>query len=176
MRRVPRAHILELVVEVIIAIGQAQAALAQIDDVLAGVPVVLMDDWRERRIDAKDVEARHQRRDVALVLDRIEAREQRSERLGTELLDLRFVHEAVVEIADFLRLGAGRGIRRLGYVLDDRLELQLGVFAQLVEGAVTGLVDRHLESVEPFAVDCAVEVVLRPDGRVDVSQIDARGR
>ena len=55
MRDVLRAHVLELVIEVVVAIGQAQPALAQIDDVLAGVPVVLMHD---RRVTARRCEGR----------------------------------------------------------------------------------------------------------------------
>jgi hypothetical protein len=173
MRRVSCAHVLELVVEVVIAIGQAQPTLTKVDDVLAGIPVVLMDDRRERRIDSTDVEARQQCRDVAFVLGGVDAREKRGEWLDTLVLNLRLVHEAVVQIADFLRLGARGDIRRFRDFFDDRLELQLGVFAQLVERAVACLVDRHLEGIEPFAVDCAIEVVLRPDGGIDVSEVEA---
>ena len=100
----------------------------------------------------------------------------RGERREAPFLEPRLVHEAVVEIANLLRLRPRRRVRRSSDVLDDPSELFLGVIAELVERAVARLVGRQLECIEPLAIDRTVEIVLRPRAGIDVLQIDAGHR
>ena len=83
------------------------------------------------------------------------------------------VEEARVVVADLLRIAAGRGLglRRL---FEDVAQVALRVFLQLGERAVVGAVGRNLQRREPAAVDVSIEVVLRPDGLVQVLQVHAR--
>ena len=119
MRDIFPTRILELVVEVVITIRQAQPALAEIDDVLRGIPVVLMNLRRIRRVDADAVQVRNQRRDLLPVLERVDARELGVQRLEAEFFELCLIHETVIQVANLLRVRAGRSVHRLRHVLDD---------------------------------------------------------
>src|SRR5438132_14163789 len=52
----------------------------------------------------------------------------------------------------------------------------LRIVVELIERAIARLVGGNLEGVEPFAVDGAVEIILRSRRGIDILQIDAGAR
>ena len=89
---------------------------------------------------------------------------QTLERLGTQRLDRVLVHETRVEVADLAGIGIGRTVG--GELLDDHLDLLLGLVGQCHERPPAGPIRGDLSGVEPVTVDVAEQVVLRANGVV----------
>ena len=128
-----------IVLQVVIAIGQPEAALIEIEDVVRRLLRIAID-VADHGVDQIQLEELAEMlRQIGLRLDRVDRRQLAIERREAELLDQRFVHEALVEVADLLRLGSRCLRRRLARFLDDGLEVGLGFVEQHVECAVGGL-------------------------------------
>ena len=92
--------------------------------------------------------------------------------LDAEGLDASRVHEARVEIADFALIAAG-GRLRFGGVLENRVQGGAALFGELVERTPTRCVGRNGCLLEPGSIHETEEVVLWPDGMIEVCRIDA---
>ena len=120
-------------VQVIIAIRQAQPALTQVHRVLGCILGILRDTERERRGNAHLVEIADQRRQLGLVLERIDARKVGLQRLQAQRLATCFVHETFVQIADFLRFTAGRLVFLRDDAVNNGTQIAQRVLAQFIE-------------------------------------------
>ncbi len=111
VRQILGACIFELgvILEVVVAIRQSQAALMHDDGVLQRIPGVLIDVEIKGRGRADAIQMRNQRRNVLLVRERVDGGKFGLQRLQSQRLESRFIHEALVQIGDFLCLGAGIG-------------------------------------------------------------------
>ena len=145
--------------EIVVAVGQAQAVLR--DD--HGVAVRRLCIGLDRHVEQRGLEvqrpAAHHRRQVAAGLGRangVKAGRQRSPAQG---VDAGLVHERAVEAAGLGRVGGG--VRRRGGVLQDRSQLQLRLLRQDGVDAVAGSVGGDRQGVEEAAVGEGVEVVAR---------------
>ena len=83
------------------------------------------------------------------------------------------VHEAGIEVADALRVGALGAVGR-GGLGDDVAHLLFGPVGQQPEGAVGGTVGGNGVVGQPATVDMPEQVVLRAGTSVDMAQVDAR--
>ena len=113
IRLILRPHLGELRVlgvEVIVAVGHPQPALAEIDAEHVGVLQVLPQPDGDRHLDAVAVELAEHRRQRVPVAQRVDRRELRHDRIEPLRLDRRGIHEAGVIVADLARLAARRGI------------------------------------------------------------------
>ena len=77
------------VVQIVVAVRQAEARLSEIDDVPGRVLVVLVHLRGKRRVDANPGEVRDRGGDVALALDRIDSGEFGGERPGSQRFQTR---------------------------------------------------------------------------------------
>ena len=101
-----------VVLQVVVAIGQRRAALDEIQRHLRRVAGVGLDETADRA-GRPITDSRPSRLgELPRVRDRVDFREPRLQRIGAELVELRFVHEAGVEIADLLRRAARLLVRR----------------------------------------------------------------
>ena len=93
------------------------------------------------------------------------------QRLEPARLDRSFVHPAGIQVGDLLLDAARRGLagRKL---IEDCVQIGLGLLEYDRAGAVAGAISRDLKAVEPFAVHVAKEVVAWLDARVHLSEID----
>ena len=170
------AHLAELRVagiEEIVAVRQTEPALLQGRHPARRIARVLVDRDADRRGDADPVEAGEQRDQAVDVRHGVDRLQRRGERRGPGGLDRGLVHEAREERRDLSRIGvAGLG----GGLLDEVAQPSLGLVDQGVEGAGARPVGGDRRGRQPAPVGMAVQVVLRPDRRVDRRRIDARGR
>ena len=157
----------ELLVAVVGLVGQPEPALHQVEEVAVGVAVVGVDVGAEQAVAADPLELAEERRHVADVAQRRDGVDQRPDRPGAEPVDPLGVHERREQVADLLRVGvelvALVGVRGLGQVLDDRVDLLLGHVGQLHERPPARPVRGDVGLGQPAAVDVAEQVVLRPD-------------
>ena len=171
-------------VEVVLAVGHAEAALQQERRIAARVVQVLGHPEAEQvvRVEIGRVQHVHvcaqraadQARETRRVGDRRDAVERGLERLEPLRLDSRLVHEARVVVADLPGVGSC-GSPRSGQLGD-----QVGrpLVRQLLErGArpVAAPVGRDLRVFDPGPVRVAEEVVSRRDRGVDAREVDAGG-
>ena len=158
MAYVRRTHVGELLVGVVRLVGQADAALYDVQDVALGIERVGRHVEPERPADADALE------NAELVYERgdgghgVDVGEVGLDRAATRRLDRVFVHETRVQIADLALLGALGGIGRPGLV-EDLAYSDLGIVAQVAERSGDGTVGRDLRTVEPSAVDMPEQVV-----------------
>ena len=129
VRDVGRADVGELVLAVVGLVGQAGAALHDVDQVAGGVPVVGVDVGAEEAAAAAALEAADELDQGGQVGQRRDLLEVGPDRLGTERLDPLLVHEAGEQVADLLRVRPGL-VGALGELLDDRLDPLLGLVAR----------------------------------------------
>ncbi|MNE03488.1 hypothetical protein D3C80_959920 [compost metagenome] len=162
----------EVGLQIVVAVGQAQAALAHVGGVEVGVLQVLEHVDAEQRAAEARVAFAHQAGHAAVVGDGAHGGQVSGQGLGAQLVDAGLVHEAGVEGADLLRIGVGRVG---GAGLDDRLQLALGVFVQDVERAEAGLVRGNLGVPQIGPVGVFVEVVARLHRQVATVQVKAPG-
>jgi hypothetical protein len=87
------------VVDIIVAVREAEAGLRKVDDVSRRVALVLVDVDIEGRGDTDLLQAGDQRRQLGLVLHIVDRREFGGERLQPERFEPRFVDEAAIEVA-----------------------------------------------------------------------------
>ena len=172
-------------VEVVAAVGHAEAALEQIGRVARRVVQVLLDPEAEHvvgvevgRVQGIDVGAEllaERRGQRVRVGDLRDAPEHRRQRLETVRLDGRLVHERGVVVADLLRLRRRRS-RRLFEQLRGPLLHGVG---QALADAGAAAIGRDLRLREPGAVGVEEEVVAglhRAVHRVEIERVTGDGR
>ena len=156
-----------LLLEVIVAIGQAETRLAHLDDIGFGRLIVLADAAAKRNRDAVTVSLREQRGVIRLgrAFDRVEPRLDRREALRLD--------RAGVEIG-----GVGRadlGARLLGRGLQDAPGAIARQIGERVEGAEARLIGGDGGRLRPGAVGVVVEIVARRDAAVHARFVEAEG-
>jgi hypothetical protein len=146
-----------VVAEVVVAIGQAQAALRDLREVSSGVLGIGSHRESEPRIDAMLVQVGEGRGEPRGIDHGVGASERRGKRLETRLVDPGSVHPARVEARHLAlrRRCRGRRAHRLVQCRDEDLRV---AFVQLVECAPAWPVLRDLDAVEPPLVGVTVEV------------------
>ena len=90
--------------------------------------------------------------------------------IAAELVQLRLVHEARVEVADLAVFGAGSGVFGLGHNL---LHGVLGRVSEHREGAPACLVARDLGALEPLRMHVHEEVVAGADVGCELVCVDS---
>ena len=91
-------------------------------------------------------------------------------------LDRFFVHEAQIEIADFLCVAAGLLVLVSRGFLDQDAQIFLGPVRQHGKTAVVRLVFRNLGVFQPGSIRVAIKIVLRPHCRVEIGGLDTRSQ
>ncbi|MNQ10264.1 hypothetical protein D3C85_230950 [compost metagenome] len=169
------AHGLQLgvvILQIVIAVGQAQAGLADVDRVLLGVLRIGRHISGKRRRNAIALQIGEQRRQVFLVLDGSHAGQFGMQGLEAGRIARLVVHEARVQVGDLVRLASGlAGIFHGG--VDQSAQLALGDFAQFDVRAPDGFVGRDFRIAGPDTVDIAVEIIPGADCRVQGFHVDA---
>ena len=159
----------ELLVVVVRLVGQAEAALHDVEQHAVGVLAVDVDVDAEGAAAADLLELAEERREVADVAQAVDGVEQRAQRLVPERLDRLVVHERGVEAGDAHGVVAQpllAGDDPLGEPLDDRADLLLGRVGEVHERTPAPLVGGDLGRLQPSPVDVTEEVVLRADVRI----------
>ena len=130
---------LGVVLQVVVAVGKAQAALIELRDHRVGVFEVLAGAELEQRPDANGVQVGDFFGDLRLVLEVADAVQFRLERREASGVDSLFVHAGGVVIADLLGGGVAIG-GGLGGVFQDLVQDLAVPFGQLTEASPHGLV------------------------------------
>ena len=164
---------LEVVAQVVLAVGQSEAGLGEVERVLVGVLSVVADAGADERAAEAGVRAGHQAGHVVVGLGLLHRVDVGLDRLGVELLDRGLVEERAVDGGDLRLVAAGLEVLVGGKALQDLVHAQLGQVAQHGEGAVARPVRRDLRRRGPLAVDVAEEVVAWLDGLVHRVEVDA---
>ena len=152
---------LGVVLQVVVAVGEAKSALTDIEGVARGLLRVAFDAPLNRcAADAELELPREVGGEILLGGNRVDRRELGRQRSDAQFVSPLLVHEGREEVADLL-LRAACGARRLGGGLDQHAKLLLGVIVRLVESAVGRLVGRNFGLAEPGAVHVGEEIVLR---------------
>ncbi|MDF2902362.1 MAG: hypothetical protein K0Q62_2421, partial [Phenylobacterium sp.] len=150
---------LEAVFQIIVAVGQAEAALHQIDRVFFRVLGVVVHIGAEERSAELAHRAAHQAGHLIVGLDRLDRGQVAGQRLGAQRVDRLLVHEAAIEGAQLGLVALGRGVS--GRPFRHRAHPRLRQFLQRVEGAVARPVGRDLQLVEIGPVRVVEEVLRR---------------
>ncbi len=163
-----------VLVQVVVALAQAEAALAGGGRVHGRILRVGAHAQAHRQVDERRPLA-HQAHQVGPGLDGVDLRQVRPQRTHAGGVDGRGVHVAVVEVGD-LGAGAAGRLRLAGQAFDDRLDARVGQVVEHRERAVVGLVGGQLHVLHPGAVHRAEQAVLRPHAGVHAGLVDARGQ
>ena len=153
--------------QVVIAVGHAQAALDQVCHILGRILGVLVDADVERHAHAHELQLGQHGRQFRFVFDRGNFCQLGVQWRQAQLLQLWLVHEAAVKVPDTLRIGASSRLAGRGF-FDDRAQNRLRIVAQLSERAPARLVGRDFSFLDPLAVQVSKEIVLRAHAWVDV--------
>jgi len=160
-----------VVLQVVFALRQVDAALRNVDDVAVGVAVIEADAGAERAVQ-RHVGRGDQLGDFDVILQRRNACEIRLDRRETRALDRVGVHIGAVVVADLLLDGTGRGGLAREF-LDDRAHFTVRLVAQHVERSPARAVSRDLGVLEPRAVHVPEEVVARLHGEIARREVEA---
>ncbi len=164
-----------VVVQVVVAVGQAQAALVQGAHVPGAVLGVLHDEEAEAAGQALAMELRQRHGQLLRVLQAVDGGEDGLQGGRPALLDGLLVHARGEEVTHLLLDAAlGPGVLGAGLVKDLFEDLAV-VVAHLGEGAVDGLVCGQRMALQPPAVGEVVEVVAGLHRGVEVGGVDAVG-
>ena len=166
------AHLLRLFREVVVAVGEAQAALVEVHDDHFGILRVGATSGVEETTDAVAVELAHQLGQVGLVVEAVDHVEIRLQFAVAASVDGDGVHACIVEVTDLLGYAALRGAGVLRHLIDDVLDQQLVALVNLGEGSVGGVLFRNRVVLQPLVVDEAEEIFSRVDYGVHVAQLD----
>ncbi len=174
--RIRRARLREALValQVVVTIGQAQAALAEVGDVDRRVVEIGVGVDQQRRAHHA-LPVAHQADQHAGVLDAVHVLERGRDRVQAGLVDRGFVEIGAEVVVDLLRVGVRRRIPGL-QAFDQVAHLVVGAIPQFVERAPGRLVGRDLGVLDPGAVHRQEQVVLRAHGLVHARAIDARAQ
>ena len=165
-RRVLRVAVVRLV-------GQPEAGLAQVQQIAGRVLRVGVDVHAGGTADAGALQFAEFGGQLGRRQRGVDAGQLVEQRADAELGDGIGVHEAGVEVADALWVGALGALRR-GGLGDDVAHLLFGAVGQQPESAIGGAVGRDRVVGQPATVDMAEQVVLRAGTGIDMAQVDAR--
>ena len=170
-----------VVLQVVIAIRQAEAALIGFGDHLRRVLVVLIRAEREQRSPTLERRWKLRSRDIfRQILLRLQTRDAlqfRQQRLGAQLLDGRLIHTRRVEIADLLCDIVCRCVPRAACFrrfFQNRPQLRAIFVLELAGRTPTRLIRRNRIFFDPPAAGVRVEVHARINGSIDGRQIQHR--
>jgi len=171
--RLARGFERRVILQVVVAVGQPEPRLREPDQVRVGVLVVDLDAHVERTLQPE----RRVGQDARHVLERrsrVDAREIGRRWLERGRLDLRRVHDRLVQVAELpLFLGqVGPAVQ----VREDRGEPLVVPDDEIEERAGGRTVRRDLRGLDPAVVGVAEEVGSRSDRGIDVVERDAPGR
>jgi hypothetical protein len=164
---------LEVVAQVELAVGEAEAGLPDVERVLFRVLGVIADAGVEERAAEARRRAAHRAGDIVERLLALDGVEVRLDRLRVELLRGRLIERRPVQRGGLRLVRAGLEILVGGPAVEDRPDLHFGGVAEHVERSETGLVGRDLRGRDPLAVDVLEEVVARLDGGVHALNVEA---
>ena len=164
----------EFGLQIIVAVGHAEAALAEFGDVVIRVLVVGLDaDVGDRGVEGLG-RLTHQDCHLAVRPDRADGGQGRGQRLGAQGVDGPLVQARAVEGAQ-LSLHRVHGAGLGPGVVEDGLHPLLRQVLEDPEGAIAGLVRRNGGVGEPGSVGVFEEVVPRLDLRVLPGPVKAPG-
>ena len=153
--------------EVIVAIGEAEAALPELEDYFVAVLVVLSGPIIEEAAYSRCLEpvgCLQQARDIMDGTDKIQFGPEGFEALA---VDIGRIHAAGPEVADLLADAAGGGVFGCG-LLADGLQSLIDVFLHQVANAPFSFGGGDGGTFDPPAVGVLKEVGGRADGRVEI--------
>ncbi|KWW40616.1 MAG: hypothetical protein F083_1542 [bacterium F083] len=168
------AHLLRLFNEVIIAVGQAEATLIEVHDVVFGILRVEAGTGIEETTETVLVEVAEQGGKLSLVFEGFDLLEIGEQLAIATLVDGDGVHASIIEIADLLGDAALDGVDVFGDLVDNVLNQDLVVLVNLGEGTIGGVLFRDGIVLDPVVVGITEEVFRRVDGGVHVAQVDGR--
>ena len=166
------AHFLGLFGEVVVLVGEAQAALVEVHDVLAGVFRVEARTGIEEAAEAVLVQVAKEGGQLGLVVELFDLLEVGQKLSVAALVDGHGVHAGIVEVADFLCHAALGGVGIVRGFIDDVLDELFVALVDFGEGSEGGVFFRNRVVFQPVVVGIAEEVVRRIDGSVHVTQLD----
>ena len=167
-----RGHDFLVGLQIVVAVGHAEAALIQVDRIGVRILVIRADAdivdtsglAPDRTHGARDIRARFQMGEI------VEVRLHRREAVRFDLL---LIHEGVVEVSQLL-LFVVELVIRLGFQLGhDLAHLFFALDAQILEGARAGAVRRNLRRLHPASVDVQKEVVTGLHTLIHGGEVDA---
>ena len=152
------AHFLvgRLVLQVVVAIGQSQAALQDRDRVVVGVLLVGVDAQIDRTLQAQ-IGSLEERGDLLVGPGAADLGKPRLRRRQAEPVDAVRIKIGAIEIVKLLPVAAGRSVCR--QAIQDFVQLRRRLFAQHRERAPGGPVRRDFRARLPVAVRVAVEII-----------------
>ncbi len=160
-----------LLVAVVGLVGQPHPRLAQVHQIAGGVLGIGVDVIADTATDAGALQPADHRGQRLGAVGGVNACQLVQQRLHTAFGHCLLVHEAGVQVADALFVGAFRGAHGSGFG-DQIADVLLGAVIERAERTVGGAVGRHLVLGQPAAVDVAEQIVLGAGIRVDVAQVD----
>src|SRR5439155_18588541 len=162
-----------LIAQVVVAIGQTEAAAAdRSDDHLRILHVVLPRDAEQWAI-ALVVQAGQLGQKRRAIADRLDAIQLILDRRHARRLDGWLVHAGSVEVADFLlRASARRGRRYSSVFFQDRVQRLAVALGQLLEAAKARVLRRQRMRLPPLADGEAIEVIAGVHRRVHAGEIE----
>jgi len=146
-----------VILEVIVAVGQAQPALVRLRDLAGRILEILVGLEAEEGAHSHALQVGHFARQLRLALQRGDARQLQPDGLGSLGLHPLLVHAGGVEVAHLLVDGVALGVVRRG-LLQDLVQHRAVVFRQQAEGAPHHLVGGDGIVLDPLAAGVPVEV------------------
>ena len=156
---------LGVVLQIIVTVGQAQAALPDVRDIGVGRLVVLTDIDAERRTDALTLELGHLDGQRVAAVGRLDGVQPRLDRGRPLRVDGSLVHEAGIEVAGLVP-------RLLGGFVKDGAGLLQRAILQDMEHAVRRTIGGNRRVLVPGAVRIVEEVVARLHRRIAASHVE----
>ena len=162
-------------VQIVVAVGQAQARLAGRDDVAGRLFRIDGDAGAEEgRAEAAD-SLTHIDGHLLMAVGGADRGQIGLQRLGVQLLDTRLVDVGAIGVGDLGLVRAGGQIAARGQTRHQLLHAVVGQFAQQGERAVAGAVRRNDQLLQRLAVRELEEVVARFHRRVAARHVEAPG-
>ena len=159
--------------QVVLAVGQREAALAERGDGAVGILGVRGRAEQEQRADAQTVQVGDLGHHVRLIAHRLDAVQLGLDGRDALLVDGRGVHATGEVVADLLVDRAAAGLHHGGALQDVELHLFVAVL-QFGETSPAGAVGGERVLGDPVAAGVLVEVDARIDGLVHGGGVDAR--
>ena len=162
---------LVFVLQVVVAVGQANAALPSQRAVGLGVLEVGFHAQVDGHV-AQALLGAHPARQVAAGFQGMDLLQQGLDGGDASGFDGGFIHISAIKEGDLFSHAAFRR-RFFDQALHDGAHFTVALVAQLDEGAVIGLVGRNLGFLQPFTVHGAEQVVLNANAGVKAAAVDA---
>ena len=160
-----------VVAQVVVAVGQAESALAGISDVGAGMLQVRLGLEIEQHVVAAQLPVGNQLRHVRWRPQRHNRGEVVLQRRAAGLVDGGLVHRRGIEIADLLR-GAAHVARMRGSIFKDAFEDCRVALADFVVQAPGAVFSRNRIGRQPTAVGVLEEIRAGRRARIEIARVD----